>query len=208
MTTAKSTALKRVGDLRRMLDARGWSPEELAQHVPVSNMTWRRLLSRQDSDALPAKYQALLARLESPAAADAAASAQDEPALDPVQVVLSGMGQTQAGVLSSMEADGAAVAAPREVLAQSTKRFRDRLVPTHVREMVADLRARWPQLGRAGQALVVGGLAYFLNPFDLIADSVLTVGFIDDLGVLTLIHGRLAGTRGTAATGKEQGSKA
>lgn len=167
------------------LDARGWSPEVLAEKVPVSNMTWRRLLAKADAEPLPAKYRALLSSL-----AEERGEVRAER-LDPVGVVLTGMGQTRSEVLSSMSSDGVAVARPRQVLAESWRRLRSGLLPTRLVGLLRDLRRSYALAGRAGQALILGGLVYFLNPFDLIADSIVSVGLVDDLGVLTLIHSRL-----------------
>ncbi|MBL9039271.1 MAG: DUF1232 domain-containing protein [Archangium sp.] len=172
-----------VGDLRKVLDERGWSCEALAAQVPISNMTLRRLLTKPDEALVPEKYQQLLNGLLSPPAAPAQ--------LDPVEVVLSGMQQTRAEVLASLEADGRGVRKPELVLRDVGRRFDARDVPRAAMEMLSELRTHFPKVGRAGQALILGGLAYFLNPFDLIADTIVAVGFIDDLGVLALIHARM-----------------
>ncbi|MEN9799354.1 MAG: hypothetical protein RL653_3050, partial [Pseudomonadota bacterium] len=169
--------------------SRGWSPEVLADKVPVSNMTWRRLLAKADAEPLPAKYRALL----SPLAGEGGAVSTD--GLDPVGVVLSGMQQTRSEVLSSLSTDGAAVARPRQVLAESGRRLRSGLLPSRLVRLLRSLRSAYALAGRAGQALILGGLVYFLNPFDLIADSIVSVGLVDDLGVLSLIHARLGGKK-------------
>lgn len=168
--------------------SRQWSPEELARHVPVSNMTWRRLLERADGEPIPAKYAAVLERLETPTATGLAG-------LDPVEVVLTGLQQTQAQVLRSLEADGAAVSKGAALVKQAAGLFKRTGLPAGLKEMVVDLKRLWPTLSRGGQALVLGGLAYFINPFDLIADAVITVGFLDDLGVMALVHARITGQR-------------
>lgn len=178
--------LQTVGDLRAFLEDRGWSCEVLAQQVPVSNMTWRRLLEKADQHPIPPKYVTLLEKLE--------VSAAPPSAINPTQVVLSGMRQTKSEVLASLEDDGRAIRRPAPLLARVTARFRDATVPKRAATLLADLRRRFPTVSRSGQALILGGFAYFINPFDLIADTIPTVGFVDDIGVLLLIQSRL--TRG------------
>jgi uncharacterized membrane protein YkvA (DUF1232 family) len=178
-----------TGELRQWLEARGWSPEVLSEKVPVSNMTWRQLLAKADAEPLPAESRALLAPLSR------ARGVAGTEGLDPVGVVLSGMRQTRSEVLTSMSTDGAAVARLRRVLAESWRRLRSGLLPSGVVGLLRSLRRSYALAGRTGQALILGGLVYFLNPFDLIADSVVSVGLVDDLGVLSLIQARLGGKK-------------
>lgn len=171
-----------IGDLRRLLAERQWSCEVLAQKVPVSNMTWRRLLEKDDSEPIPPKYQHLLAGLLEPST----------PAMvDAVQVVTSGMQQTQGEIIDLLVSDGAALSQPEEILESSRKRARLPNVPQQLHELVKSSSRALFSLGRAGQFLVFGGLAYFVNPLDLIADPIVGLGFVDDIGIFLLIRKKL-----------------
>ncbi len=43
-------------------------------------------------------------------------------------------------------------------------------------------------LSTTDKALIVGTLAYFINPFDIIPDMIPFVGFVDDLTIIALVY--------------------
>lgn len=175
---------ERVAELRAYLAERGWSPEQLAAQVGVSNMTWRRMLARPDSTRILDKYRAVLERHCAAPALGAG--------LDPVRVVVSGLGGSERAVLKTIASGGAAAPAEPEVLAQvERKRARARAIPGRLLESVSGLLALLPTATRTARLLILGGLLYFVNPFDLVADAVLGIGFVDDIGIALLIHKRL-----------------
>lgn len=179
-----------VGEVRAFLRARSWSPEQLASHVGVSNMTWRRLLARRDAQRVPDKYRAVLERHFAQPASSAA------PELDPVAVVVSGAGGDKAALLSGLRAEGESVAEVEPLVRDvEAKARKTRVVPVRLSELVARLVDQVPKASNATKALILGGLLYFLNPFDLIADAILGIGFVDDLGILVLIRERLGARR-------------
>jgi uncharacterized membrane protein YkvA (DUF1232 family) len=183
-----------VGELRAFLRSRAWSPEQLAAQVGVSNMTWRRLLARRDAQRVPDKYRAVLERHFAPPAAPSAAE------LDPVAVVLSGAGATKSAVLSGIRAEGAAVAEVEPLVRDvEAKARKTRRLPARLSELVVRLIEQVPKASNAAKALILGGLLYFLNPLDLVADAILGIGFVDDLGVLVLIRERLKARRKSKA---------
>ena len=47
----------------------------------------------------------------------------------------------------------------------------------------------------AQMALIVGALLYFLNPLDLVADALVGIGFLDDVGVLGIVLRKLRAGR-------------
>ena len=178
-----------VGSLRRFLAGKQWSCEVLAQKVPVSNMTWRRLLQKNDEAPLPQKYQALLSGLvEEPQATT----------IDEVQLVLSGMQQTPTEVIGALSAEGASVDKPQVIFEKSRKRAKSRDVPERLRALLKTTSSAFLNIGRPGQFLILGGLAYFLNPMDLIADPIVGLGFADDVGIFTVIQQRLFGKKAKA----------
>lgn len=178
--------MKTIGDLRKLLEENQWSCETLSEKVPVSNMTWRRLLKKKDSVPLPEKYRTLLMSLRE----EGGGSAPNEIAL-----VLSGMQQTQDEVVASLGADGAAVADSEVLFCQAETRAKLKSVPAKLKQLIKDAAAGFSKLGHGGKLLVLGGVAYFVNPFDLIADPIISLGFLDDVGILTLIHQKLRGSK-------------
>jgi len=44
------------------------------------------------------------------------------------------------------------------------------------------------KLSKRDKALIIGALLYFINPFDAIPDLTPYLGFLDDVGVITLVY--------------------
>ncbi len=173
----------RVRDLRRLLDERGESPEQLAVRTGVSNMTWRRLLAKRDATTLPEKYRAILERHFAPA-----------PALDPEGLALSGHGGSESQLLQRVAHDGRATENLDEVVRDADrKRSTTPHLPERLVAHLAGLVALVPSAPLAAKALIAGALLYFLNPFDLVADALVGIGFIDDIGVLGIVVRKLRG---------------
>ena len=168
-------AIRSTGDLRAYLLQEGLSPENLAERVPVSNMTWRRLLRRPDDDELPEKYRQLL----------------EKHLLSPVSVVTSGFKQSEKQIADSLAMQGAE--ADSDIVTRDSEKRSEtesgaRGLRRDVSTLVAALRAG---ASAAHRPLILGALLYFLNPFDLVADAVVGLGFIDDLGVLSIAAARI-----------------
>lgn len=177
-------AMKTIGDLRKLLEDKQWSCETLSEKVPVSNMTWRRLLKQKDATPLPEKYRAILGSI---------LEAETSSKTSEVDLVLSGMQQTQDEVVASLGADGAAVKDSQALFSQAETRAKLASVPAQLKKLIKETAANFSKLGHGGKLLVLGGVAYFVNPFDLIADPIISLGFLDDVGILTLIHQKLRG---------------
>ena len=177
--------METIGDLRAFLNERSWSCETLAEKVPVSNMTLRRLLARPDSDRIPEKYVSLLNAPFSGHSAE----------IDDVAIVLSGMQQTRAEVAQTLCDDGGAVRDPRLLLTQVQAKVRQNHVPAKLKSLLKDATTTFNGLGRMGQCLILGACAYFMNPFDLIADPIVGIGFVDDIGILSIVGQKLRSKR-------------
>lgn len=178
--------LQTVGDLRTFLVDQGWSCEKLAEKVPVSNMTWRRLLKQPDPTQLPEKYRQML----EPLTGDATPTSIDE-----IRLVLTGMQKTQAEIVDTLSADGETIGDSKKVFRQAQNRARATLVPARLKGFVREVTEAFSTLGHTGKVLVLGGLVYFINPFDLIADPIVGLGFLDDVGIFAVIHQRLFGKK-------------
>jgi len=179
----------RVRDLRRLLAERGESPEQLAERTGVSNMTWRRLLEKPDATVLPEKYRAILERHFAPA----------PPALDAHQIAVAGLGGSETAVLKRVAKDGRGAENVDTILRDTKRKQRSlRGVPERLTATLASLLALAPTAPMAAKALIVGALLYFLNPLDLVADALVGIGFIDDVGVLSIVLRKLRGVRASS----------
>lgn len=175
----------RVRDLRRLLDERGESPEQLAARTGVSNMTWRRLLAKRDATALPEKYRAILERHFAPA-----------PVLDAEGIALTGLGGSESKLLERVAQDGRAAGNLETVVRDADrKRSTTPHLPERLVANIAGLVALLPSAPLAAKALIAGALVYFLNPLDLVADALMGIGFVDDVGVLGIVFRKLRGDR-------------
>lgn len=182
-----------VGQLRALLHKEGWSPEDLALKVPVSNMTWRRLLAKPDRTKIPEKYQRLITGL----------SHERLPVtVSPEQIVVTGFALKPQEIVEEMKAQGLTVDSSDQVLKAVSMRQKLASVPGDLVGKIKDLLVQLPSATHRMKLVILGGFLYFLNPFDLIADAAITVGFIDDLGVLALIH---AEARSSNQTKKKKG---
>lgn len=161
-----------VGDLRTFLEQKDWSPEDLARHLPVSNMTWRRLLARRDAIKVPEKYASLLAPL----------LAEE---VESISVLKSGFQQSPEITMQTL-----AAALPEDASAEATVEgaklhLKKVHAPVQLRLLLKELYKVLRQpLKQKARLVAVAALAYFINPFDLIADAVVGMGLIDDLGIL------------------------
>lgn len=54
-------------------------------------------------------------------------------------------------------------------------------------EQIYDLLSS-KRITRQDRALVIGGLLYFINPFDVVPDMVPLVGFLDDMAIIALVY--------------------
>jgi uncharacterized membrane protein YkvA (DUF1232 family) len=179
-----------VAELRDFLDGQGLSPERLAERTGVSNMTWRRLLARDGATPIPEKYRAVLMTFVEVRA----------PALDPQELAVSGLGGSEQAVLRTIAQDGAAAKAPERVLAElDSKRASLRGIPARLSSLVERLVELLPRATVASRALFVGALLYFINPFDLVADALIGIGLLDDVGVLAIVVRHLKSKRPSKA---------
>lgn len=58
---------------------------------------------------------------------------------------------------------------------------------TAIRLLRAYVRGTYRQIPHRALLALIGGLVYLVSPFDAIPDFLVTIGFIDDLAVLTLV---------------------
>jgi uncharacterized membrane protein YkvA (DUF1232 family) len=184
--------MQTVGQLRHFLADRGWSCERLSNHVAVSNMTWRRLLRLPDSEPIPQKYRP---HLEPLSQSEFLQPARDGGLPDPVALVISGLGGTEANALRQLSSSGRNESTPETLWSRISKISAELVIPTLLTQLVSELKPMLNKASRSGRLLVFGALAYFVNPLDLIADHLITIGLLDDIGVMMLVKSHLTARR-------------
>jgi uncharacterized membrane protein YkvA (DUF1232 family) len=170
--------IRTVADLRRYLDQCNQSPEELARRVKISNMTIRRLLARPSSARIPEKYQLQFNALEERPAAESAAAG-----------LFQGLKDFE-GILEHLKEEGSSSNVdPARVRGELKKKLKLHELTSEFRELVRRASSfAWGKEGTLSQRfLCIGALLYFLNPIDIIPDTLGAVGFLDDFAVLSLV---------------------
>lgn len=144
------------------------SPERLAEMVPISNMTIRRLLEKPPQTVVPDKHRAHL-----------------EPVL---QMGGSFQGEQLHDLVDQLKDDGAKVEDTKKIESQLKKKIKE--VSAELRQLGNELwkyaSTKKTQKSMATRSIALGALLYFINPFDLIPDSIPVVGYLDDFAVMTL----------------------
>ena len=157
----------RVGDLRRYIATLGISPEQFASDVGLSHMTIRRWLKKPDETPIQEKYLTLLG-----------------PKLG-----LETFGPLNVDqMMREIEKTG------REFKDMDTLQMDlgTKLKSARLDKIFADYckklfrAAKSPHTPLRAKAVVIGALLYFINPVDLIPDSIPFVGYLDDLAVLSI----------------------
>jgi len=146
-------------------------------------MTLRRILAQDDRQVLPNKYKILFSSIPK-------GTATETQEIHSLEIVLSGMSKSKDLILADIKADGDVVDKQSVCLKTETKLNTSKAPSSIVRE-IKMLVALLPNIGRYGQALILGAFVYFINPLDLIADSIVALGFLDDLGILCLVRKQL-----------------
>jgi uncharacterized membrane protein YkvA (DUF1232 family) len=101
------------------------------------------------------------------------------------------LGGTRANALRHLSTCGRNESAPETLWSRITKISADLVIPTLLTQLVSELRPLLKKASRSGRVLVLGALTYFLNPFDLIADHLIAIGLLDDIGVMMLVKSHL-----------------
>jgi uncharacterized membrane protein YkvA (DUF1232 family) len=192
--------IRTIQDLRKYLQERDISPEQLAVESKISNMTIRRLLKKPRSSRIPERYHAQFDRaVQGALAAKLASSA---PAF----------GASEFGaLLADLENQGREVRDLNRLQENVDTKLKDPGIGSILKDQVLTLlRAiRSDRVSGRTKAVAIGALLYLINPFDLIPDALPGVGYLDDLAVLSLGASLIAGTIVlTEDKGKTQASEA
>lgn len=169
----------RIGDLRTYMKINHYSPEFVSRQIPLSNMTIRRLLRLSDSKSIPDKYQVHVSQLLSK---DSAASAQ--------KVSPDSLGED---MISKLITDAEQSENTDKVKIDLEKKMKKESFQSMILNSVKTLRKYAFMKGHSKEKLIaLGAILYFINPFDLIPDALPGIGYIDDIGVLTLAVQQIA----------------
>ena len=159
----------KVSDLKKILDEKNISPEDLSKELPISNMTIRRWLEKKDSFALPEKYQVHFEQLSSKSSAK---SDHQNLHFSDMETDLLSAGQKEINnknFLKSIKSKLTGLKTIKDHLSQVQELI-------HYVSESNDTKIKF---------IALGALAYFLNPFDLVPDALGLPGYLDDIGVMT-----------------------
>jgi uncharacterized membrane protein YkvA (DUF1232 family) len=172
-------SIRKVDDLMKYSKRANRSPEEIAKVVGISNMTIRRLLKSKPSTAIPEKYWPLFERLGPQSPHSSAASmnlfSKMVPSFESEEL------------MKQIEKDGINCKDPDGTLKKALKQSKKKSIGFGIGSLVSELcQVLKSKNSLRKQAIALGALLYFLNPVDLIPDSIPVVGYLDDFAVLTL----------------------
>lgn len=164
--------IKSVGDLAAYLEIEALTPEELGNQLGISNMTIRRLLKKNRSNEIPLKYQTLLNQLSPMTGLSFFNTCQD-------------IGF--AHLLLQIERDGQKCKDADQTFKEASKKAKAEKLDAGILSLIRILgRALKGRNSIKIKAIAAGALLYFLNPIDLIPDSIPHFGYIDDFAVLSI----------------------
>ncbi len=162
-----------VGSMASRMKELGLSPESLAEQVPISNMTIRRLLKKPARTAIPKKHSLHIA----PILLATSASPAWRIATDDLYEIV-----------GQLHVDGAKVENTKSIKRALRGKFKE--VGVELKNLAVDLwayaSARKTKQTLLTRSIAIGAILYFINPFDLIPDSIPVFGYLDDFAVMTL----------------------
>jgi hypothetical protein len=179
--------IRTVGDLRAFLEERKVSPETLSKQVKISPMTLRRLVRKSPSTLIPEKYL--------PALDLATASPLTRPpVLGSLHTILGVRpGASFDAVIEELEESGRQCGDYGKLEEQTHAKCQDPNVGRELLDLVGGALKSLvsKEVPIKYKAVVAGALLYFINPVDLIPDTIPVIGYLDDFAVLTLAMGLL-----------------
>lgn len=170
----------RIGDLRSYMKKNSLSPEFVSRQIPLSNMTIRRLLRLADSKVIPDKYQVHISQLfvkdSKHSDGKAIVNPQDLDNQDMIsQLIIDAENTENADKVKSVKID-------------LEKKIRKESFQSTILNFIKTLRKYAFMKGHSKEKLIaLGALLYFINPFDIVPDALPGIGYIDDIGVMSLV---------------------
>lgn len=176
----------RIGDLRHYMKKTHSSPEAISKKIPLSNMTIRRLLQLADTKPIPEKYQLHVASILRPGEPPAAAATPHHP-VDAFQ----GEDMISQLINDAKNADDA-----EKIKSDLEKKIKKESFHTTILNSVRTLREyAFAKASSKKKWIALGAILYFINPFDIVPDALPVVGYLDDIGVMTLAIQQILSTK-------------
>ena len=158
----------RIGDLRSYMKKNSLSPEFVSRQIPLSKMTIRRLLRLADSKVSPDKYQVHISQLF---VKDSKHSASQDMIS---QLITDAENTENADKVKSVKID-------------LEKKIKKESFQSTILNFIKTLRKHAFMKGHSKEKLIaLGALLYFINPFDIVPDALPGIGYIDDIGVMSI----------------------
>lgn len=167
-----------VGDLRKKMQELSLSPEDFSHELPISNMTIRRWLDKEDSFIIPEKYQIYFQNKTSK--------------IDLNSDFAKNFKNIESQILVDGKKHAKNTAFFKKVKSLMSK-MKNNVSIFNQASALLDIY----KVATSSQAkyLALGALVYFVNPFDIVPDGLGFVGFIDDLGIMTYILTKIQSAR-------------
>jgi uncharacterized membrane protein YkvA (DUF1232 family) len=169
--------IRTTRDLKKYLSERKLSPEAFARDTKISNMTIRRMLQRPTRWKLPEKYHLTL----------------DHQGTSGIELPMFSLAGDFKVLMKDLEKSGREIKnvedLSRKVERKVSKAKIGKNFVSHVKFLMQAITQKLPAKSKA---LAMGALVYFVNPFDLIPDALVGVGYLDDFAVLALVCSYLA----------------
>jgi uncharacterized membrane protein YkvA (DUF1232 family) len=167
----------RIGDLRSYMKRTHSSPEAVSKKIPLSNMTIRRLLQLADSKLIPEKYQLHVASILN----------NDETTNSAPVAPKANNFVVNEDMISQLIRDAKKADDTDKVRQDLDKKLKKESFHATILNSIKTLREFAFSKGASRKKLIaIGALIYFINPFDLLPDTLPVVGYLDDIGVMTL----------------------
>jgi uncharacterized membrane protein YkvA (DUF1232 family) len=177
--------IRTVSDLRYFLEANKFSPEIFAGGLKISGMTIRRLLVKSPTTLIPEKYHAALDQVSG---APIELSLGNEALLGVEEIFGEKTSRSFKDLIGELEESGKQCQDLKKLEEDSWTKLEDKNVGREfvalVKSLVQSLSSK--NVSFQSKAIAAGALLYFINPLDLIPDTIPVVGYLDDFAVLSL----------------------
>jgi uncharacterized membrane protein YkvA (DUF1232 family) len=167
------------------------SPEALARKVLLSNMTIRRMLRLKASETISEKYWPLFDQLSEDSV---------ELAHSHFQQISSSFFTDFKSLTQDLEKAGTEAQNIDQIKEDVRSKMNNETIGTGLKASIKVLlnTVSGSNTSLRSRAIAIGALLYFINPFDLIPDALVGVGYLDDIAVASVaISAIVNGTKTT-----------
>ena len=173
-------AFKTVEDLSVFMEKHDLSAEVVAKELLISNMTIRRILRQKPELLLSQKQVYMLSPLWT--------KRNTESTIPSLSLDTLGSPKVLEEALAKHKAQAEKISDPEKIKQELTVRLKAAHLTKEFSSTVKNVsKHAFQTKNRKVQLLAMAGLLYFLNPMDLIPDSIPYFGLMDDFLVLSLV---------------------